>query len=390
MRCGAQIRDQTHGTDGRATVREIDRLRARCCYHVTERDATIRNRAGTERNGVQISEYVRQLSRRQWLLLIVVPLVVGAVTAGLLSSREQERSSKAVVLVHPDISTFGSNVAYVTAFQAALSTDVVVNDVSKRTGVSASNLRAGLSASPTEQNSLSFDVTYRGSQPASVVGQVPTLATKDAFALLLAPTHSDAVQRLDVAQKQVDSAAKALQDFSTANNTWDPSAEYQAQLNQLAQLQVAAARDGATAATTDFPAIVSTQAELKRMGPLVTQYQQLLDKSSAAIQVRNAASNQLAGVEQQQSVLNGSGAIVAGKVTTPSGGRTVAATAIGAALLALVAMVGILSLAGRTKTPPRRDQRNPARNPDETDRALEVLTASGDAETREHAPATPS
>ena len=300
---------------------------------------------------MEASDYLRALRRRVWIL-ILIPLIAGAVAVGVTQSQPKVSGSTALVLAHPNVSSFGSTVGYVTAFQGALTSNAVIDKVHQATGVSASDLAAGLTANPTAANSISFNVTYSGTQQGQVVAQIPALAARGVLDALISPLVATAQSQASIAQAAATKATSDLTKFSTSTGLWVPAQDYQSLSNQLAQLRLTYDQNMALANHPYSPtslnaAIGATVTELHKLAPQVAEYQALKDTSDRAALALQAAEAQLTGVQQQQAAVTATGGVVAGSVTEASTTSTLVKSAGGAVIVGFLVALGLVVLLER-------------------------------------------
>ena len=298
---------------------------------------------------MQANDFVRSLGRRAWILALVT-LLAGGVGFAVAMRQAPETQVTAVVLTHPETSQFGSSVAYVTAFQAALDSDEVLDSVSAETGVTTSDLRRGLEAQPTASNSLSFDVTYGGSQDEETVAQVPVLAATEAVAALYEPQLEAARQEVEASQAAVDDASAEI-DSASPDSGVSPTAQYQSVVNQITQLRVTQLQDRA-ASVPQYEddelrsAIAAATERAQRLADDADSYTRLtaeLDRREAELQQATLVLERLEREASAEAITSG---ILEGSTVAVSRTGSAIQAAVAAGLVAL--FFGLLVLAAFT------------------------------------------
>lgn len=302
---------------------------------------------------MQANDLVRTLGRRTWIVAVVA-LLAAAVGFAVAMRQASDTQVTAVLLTHPETSQFGSSVGYVTAFQAALDTDAVLDSVASKTGVSTTDLRRGLQAQPTASNSLSFDVTYRGSQDADTVAQVPVAAAEAVIATLYQPQLETAVQEQDALQSAADDTQAKVQAMLSSSGL-SPAVQYASVTNVINQLRVTKLQNQASSlpqySSSELQAAIDAALhKAQRLAGKVDRYTRLtgeLDRREADLQQASSDVARLQRLAAPESISSG---IVAGSTVSVSRISSAVQAAVAAGLVALVFGLLLLSaLASRKR-----------------------------------------
>lgn len=294
---------------------------------------------------MESGQFLHGLGRRAWLV-VIIPVLAAVIAFAIAWTRPEENRSSSLVLTHPEIAQFGSNVAYVTAFQAALTTDQVLKGVSTATNIPLTDLRAGLSAEPSASNSLAIKVTYQGTQSKPETLQASQEASRAVTQELYGPQLKGAQSAVTEANAAAKAASTALSDFSEKTGLYSPSQDYAALLGELAQLRVLLAQTQATVSTPRYDKqsiqaeIVATTSRLDRLAPQLAMFQSLQSAAADAQSAQQSTNAELASVQNAAALSAGDGSLLAGSTTTVSS-TSDAARAAGAAALAGFILAGL-------------------------------------------------
>ncbi|MGH9095631.1 MAG: hypothetical protein ACRDXE_10760, partial [Acidimicrobiales bacterium] len=235
---------------------------------------------------------------------------------------------------------------YITSFQAALSSGVVIDQLHGQTGVPKSELTSGLSAKPSGVNSVILQVTYQGKRP-NTVRQVPVLASRDTLVALARP-QLDVAQRTLASVQSTYSAAKAAADhFAASSGVQVPLEAYRAQAGQVNLLQVAylqATALNAPSAAALHTDLANAQQVLTSLAAVAAQDQNLAGAESAAATNLSNAQSQLSGIQAQLAGVNAPSAVAAGEVTKVKLTSTLIKLVAPAVVVALILAIGLVVL----------------------------------------------
>jgi Chain length determinant protein len=315
---------------------------------------------------VEIIDFLRA-ARRQLLLVILLPVLSMASTAGLLLLQPPDYTATAIV--DPPALVGGLDAQYtgaqgvnqfVAAFQATASGPVVRRAVAAQAKVTPGALNDGLVvAQRGTSSSLSVDFTSR--RKDAVVPVLNGVTTQTLRALFESQVQS-AQSRVDAAKKAVDDATAAIGEFTTKNAMADPQKAYEAQLsrvNALVQQQASmrAAGNAVGAAAMGSP-IAAAKDELAKFGPILTEYSTLTTARDTAVQGLDAAEAKLSAATVQLANADPTKIVFIGGAHVVDRVQPVVATtaAVGAAafLLALV-LVLILEVIARGRASRQAD-----------------------------------
>lgn len=303
---------------------------------------------------MESGQYLRSVGRRGWLI-VIIPLLAAGIAFAVTSSRSEEHRSSSLVLTHPDISQFGSNVGYVTAFQAALTTDEVLKSVSAATGISVTDLQAGLSAEPSASNSLTFKVDYQGTQSSAQTLQATQVASRAVITELSGPQLEGAQSAVTQADATAKAASAALSAFSQRTGLYSPSQDYQALKGQMSQLRVLLVQTQATLGTPTYStqsiqaAIGAAHHKLVQLAPQLGVFDGLQATAAAAQSAQQSAAAELTAAKNAATLSASDGSVLTGSTTSVSSTGD-AARAAGAAALAglIVAALWVGLFGGRS------------------------------------------
>jgi hypothetical protein len=312
---------------------------------------------------VEIIDFLRA-ARRQLTLVILLPLLSMAATAGLLLLQPADYTATAVV--DPPALVGGLDSQYtgaqgvnqfVSAFQATASGPLVRRAVAAETKVTPGALNNGLVVAQRGTSaSLSVDYTSpRKDTVVPVLNGVTTLTLRTLFESQVQTAQA----RVDTAKTAVDEATAAIGEFTAQHAMADPQKAYEAQLarvNSLVQQQASlrAAGNAVGAAAMASP-IATARADLVKFGPIVTEYRTLTTTRDTAVLSLNTAEAKLTAASVQLGNADPSKIVYIGGAHEVDRVQQILETtaAVGAAgfLLALV-LVLILEVIGRGRTSP--------------------------------------
>lgn len=311
---------------------------------------------------MEISDYLRVIWRRLWILVLVPLLAGGIVTSMVL--REPPKYTATANVAAPSVVGGGTGPyqgpngikAFVENFTAMVVSPQVINQVSKQTKVSVSDITAGLTSAPVGQSGL-VTVTYTTTQK-DTAGAVAKAAASDTMTALFQGQVTLAESALNAASKALADAQKKLSDFRAAHGlVTDPNSQYQTDQQQLGSAMNGRAQAIASGhSTAGFDQQIATlQADINKLAPLLQPYTQLNNDVTAKQSAVQAATTTL---QQAQQV-----AQAASPATTVSLNPTQAASllpellkkaapAVGAGLFLAVLIVMMVELVARRPRPP--------------------------------------
>ncbi len=238
---------------------------------------------------MEIIDYLRIIRKRIAVLLLVPLLAAGAAAAYILSS-PATYSATATVSTGTLVGGTGdftgpqATSQFVAAFSAAATGPSVINAVSDRTGVSPTDLRAGLLLAQAGASS-DMTVTYTSTNKYDVYGVVRSEVTQT-LESMFQPRATAAAKQRDAAQAAVNAANSAVAAYAKKVGVADPPSAYQATLNQVYALQqqqaTLRANGNAAGAAGLQPLLAAAQARLADFGPILGGYNDVAATQNAA------------------------------------------------------------------------------------------------------------
>jgi capsular polysaccharide biosynthesis protein len=308
---------------------------------------------------VEISDYLRVIRRRLWILVLVPLLAAGAVAVWVLRQPPQYQAT--VTVAAPTVLSgttdgqySGANAprAFVADFRAVITSPLIVNKVAEETGAAADDIKDGITAAAIGDSSL-VQVTYR-TPKREQAGMVAQAAAGDTIRFLFQTQVTLARTTVDEAQKAVDNANAALAKFYKSTGQVLPDEAYRIKAQQVADLQREQASARAAGETTTADALEGTirdrQAELAKLAPQVATYQGLLDHKQQALARLNLLEEGRERAQAQYNAADPKSVVTLGQVERVSrlaGLLRTAAPAFGAGLVLAVCVVLLLELVGR-------------------------------------------
>ena len=241
---------------------------------------------------MDLSDYLRIVKRRWWILLLI-PLMAGGAVAGLQVTQPPTFQATATVAAPALVGGSSSNQysgaagpkAFVSNFEAAVTSPIVVNEVSQETGVAKGKIKSGLVAAQVGTSSI-MEVTYTAAGKQNA-GPVANAAARDTITFLF-KTQLDLAQKpLTVAKDALSKADGDLDAFTKQINDPVPDRTYtvlQDQISQLQQARATAVATGVTLAVSHYDdAIAADKQQLIALGPIVSQSLKLQDTRTQAV-----------------------------------------------------------------------------------------------------------
>ncbi|MGH2704212.1 MAG: hypothetical protein ACRDJ4_03715 [Actinomycetota bacterium] len=307
---------------------------------------------------MEISDYLF-IVRRRLLILVVLPLIVGAAVFWRIQTRPTRFVATATVaatsLVGGSNSQYGGSFgirAFVANFIAATTSSPIVDKVAKETGVPSDEIASGIHAESIGESAV-IDVRFETSL-RDKAGLVAMSVATETIRALFAPQVAQTQRAADEAKKQVDAADAAIAKFTADTGLLLPDQEYRLKAQQLAQLQQqqleADARDDLNASVRYESAAIELEAQLRELAPKVQAHQGLADQRSQAVSRYNSLRSQYESAKAQYDAANPESLISVSSTgatsRVPDLIRYVGA-GVGAALFAAVFVVVLLEAATR-------------------------------------------
>jgi capsular polysaccharide biosynthesis protein len=318
---------------------------------------------------VEISDYLRIIRRRLWIL-ILVPLLAGGAVAALVIREPTKYDATATVAAPAVVGGQNANQysgstgpkAFVSNFVAAITSPRIVNQVAQETSVLPGTIRDGLVAVPIGDSAL-IEVTYTTTRQEKAV-PVAQAAASDTIKFLFQTQVTLAKQTQAEAQKAVDKANANLRKFYADTGLVLPERSYDIKSQQLATLEQrqldAQASGNVTAASTIGQAITTQRAELSKLAPQVATYQSLVDRKTQAEGRYSAVQQTLEAAVAQSKAADPAQVLTLNKPKPVSRLSTLMRKAVPAAGAGLFLAVGLVVLLEATARRPRSDRRDDA------------------------------
>jgi capsular polysaccharide biosynthesis protein len=312
---------------------------------------------------VEISDYLRIIRRRLWILALV-PLLSGGIVAALVLKAPPTYRATATVAAPALVGGPASNQysgsngpkAFVANFAAAVTSSRILNQVAAETHVPEPEVAGGLMASPIGDSSL-IEVSYQTTTRPEA-GLIAKAAAADTIRFLFQSQVTLAEQNVHETAKAVADAETKLSAFYQSTGIVLPDKAYEIKAQQLANLQQQQAQSQAEGQLGAAEALAATvkakQAELQALGPKVVAYQSLLDRKQQATSQLDLMQQGLDQARAQYSAADPAAVLTLGE-TSRSPLLAVLARkglpAAGAGLFLAVGMVLVLELLGRRPEP---------------------------------------
>lgn len=307
---------------------------------------------------MEIADYLK-VARRRLIMLIVVPLLAGALAAAyiLLSPRPYTATAyvSAPSLVGGQFSAYdGPRGAeqFVNDFTATATSPAVANAVAGQTDASAQDVMENTAVTRVGLSSR-VELTYTSpdrDQADSVVNEVAVRTIEQMFG----PPVRLAQARVDAAAKSLHQANQAAADFAPDNGSLPVDQRYAALTEQISRLQEQQAIYDAQGLTFQADALGETidekQATLAGLTTVNTRYQDLLAEREAAQASLAAAHQKLAEARAQLAAADPDQAVQALPARMQPLAPVLAArtlTAVGMGLLLAIGLVVVLELLAR-------------------------------------------
>lgn len=265
---------------------------------------------GVRENGrVEIRDHV---SRLRWRLsiLVVLPVIAGALAFGALVGTPDQRVASTVLTVPSSViggTTAGSVAQYVANFEQAIVSDPVIERITSTFGVEGAEVRDGLQTTQLGSSNL-IRVSYQGSDD---VVRIADMATKLAFEtvaqiqLPFGESPDVLEERVRVATSDLRTTEKRLEAFLLENNLVLPREQYLMVASEVASLEqeIVQARSAGVSTATLEEALRDRRQELDRLGSLLPTYERLQAAVDRAAEDLDAAEDEMRLVEDQSAHL---------------------------------------------------------------------------------------
>lgn len=312
---------------------------------------------------MEISDYLRIVRKRLWILVLVPGLAAGIVTALVLSGGPRYQATATVaapaLVGGPSSNQYsgsGGPRTFVANFVAAATSSRIVNQVARQANVPVSRIDVGLDAIPIGGSSL-IQITYQSPRRPEA-GPVAGGVAAGTIRFLFQSQVRLAERTVAEASKAVNAADAKLTSFYRSTGMVVPDKLYEIKSQQLANLQAQQAQsqaDGNPGAAAALGATISTkESELRALVPRVATYQSLVDRKQQATQQLNLMQQSLDQARAQYSAADPSTVVSLGETRQVSVLAQIArkaGPAAGAGLFLAVGIVALLELLARRPEP---------------------------------------
>jgi capsular polysaccharide biosynthesis protein len=314
---------------------------------------------------VEISDYLRIIWRRLWIL-ILVPLLAGIVVAALVLRQPPKYDATATVAAPAVVGGQSTNQysgstgprAFVANFTATLTSPRIINQVAKETSVLPRTIRDGLVAAPIGESSL-IEVTYTTMNKDKAI-PVAKSAVDNTIRFLFQTQVSLAEETVSEAKKAVDEANGSLQSFYRSTGLILPERTYELEQQKLSSLQQRELQERSagniTAATAIAQAITTSETRLRRLAPRVATYQSLVDRRNQAQGRLNLVQQNLEAATAQYKAADPAEVVTLNQAKPVSRLAELLRKAVPAAGAGLFLAVGLVVLLEVVARRPRPDQ----------------------------------
>jgi capsular polysaccharide biosynthesis protein len=312
---------------------------------------------------VEISDYLRIIWRRLWIL-ILVPLLAGGIVAALVLRQPPKYDATATVAAPAVVGGQNTNQysgstgpkTFVSNFVAAITSPRIVNQVAEETSVLPRTIRDGLLAEPIGESSL-IEVTYTTTKRELAV-PVAKSATNATIRFLFETQVTLARETVTEATKAVAKANTSIQNFYTTTGLVLPERSYDIKAQELSSLQQreleARTAGNLIAADQIAERIAATEAELRKLAPQVATYQSLIERRTQAQGRLSLVQQNLEAATAQYKAADPAEAVTLNQVKPVSRLAELvrkAVPAAGAGLFLAVGLVVLLEVLGRRPRP---------------------------------------
>jgi capsular polysaccharide biosynthesis protein len=308
---------------------------------------------------VEIDSYLGAIRRRLWILILVPLLAAGAVIAWELRSPPDHQATAtvaapAVVGGSATNQYSGANAprAFVADFSGAITSPLIVNQVTEKTGAAPTAVKNGLAVSQIGDSSL-VQVTYTTPERDQAV-PVLNEAAGATIRFLFQTQVTLAQKMVSEARKAVDKVNGELGAFYRETGQVLPDEAYRIAAQQVADLQreqaSARSRGEYTQATALESTISARKKEVAVLAPQVATYQSLVDRKEQALGRLNVLEEGLERAQAQYSAADPRSIVTIGEVQKASVLASLVkkvVPALGAGLFLAVGIVLMLELGSR-------------------------------------------
>jgi hypothetical protein len=320
---------------------------------------------------VEISDYLRIIWRRLWIL-ILVPLLAGGAVAWLVLREPIKYDVTATVAAPAVVGGQSTNQysgstgpkAFVANFTAAVTSPIIVNQVAKETHVLPGNIRDNLLVEPLGESSL-IQVTYT-TVNKDKAAPVARAAASDTIRFLFRTQVTLAEQTFAEARKAVAEADADLSKFYKDTGLVLPERTYDIKEQEISSLEQRELSERAagnlTAASALSEAISQRRAELAQLAPRVATYKNLVERRTNAQTRLSTAQQGVEAAVAQYKAADPAQVVTLNQVKPVSRLYGLLRKAVPAAGAGLFLAVGLVVLLEAVSRRPRRDPRRDSPN----------------------------
>jgi hypothetical protein len=313
---------------------------------------------------MEIIDYLRILRKRLWILIGIPVLGLIGVAAVVLVVKPEQYAATATVAppalvggsATNQYSGAGGAKLFVSDFESAATSNLILNPLSAKIHVAKATLRSGLTVAEVESSNF-MNVTYttqkNGEAKAASIAQ--TVASNTL--LYLFQTQVQIAQKLVTgAQAQVNSAQAAVTAYQTKIGVPEPDQRLQTvqtTISQLEQTQAVDQADGDTSTAANLnSSLNSLRAQQATLENEVSTFNNLQAQVTAAQTRLNGVTPTLQAAQAQFAAANPSKVIAVGQTEPVSRKSTLAkagGVAVGAGLFLAVLLIALLEILRRAR-----------------------------------------
>lgn len=257
---------------------------------------------------MEIIDYLRIARRRLWVV-VLVPLLAGALVLAAMLRQPTLYSSAAVVGAPALVGGSTSNqyngaqgvLQYVSAFQSAATSAVVLQKVASQFDLTSNYVNNHLVVSAVGTSSI-MHVTF-ATRDKAVADKVARSVATQTLGYLFGTQVTLTEHEVARAQSDLDAVNAELAEIGEAAHTVAPDRLYDAQQQQVLALQQEFVHQRAAGNTSGAAAAAAQSASLQRsiaaLSPHVTKYLATANRRDAAQAVLTTVRQQLAGARYQ-------------------------------------------------------------------------------------------
>ena len=257
---------------------------------------------------MELRDYLDILKRRK-NILIAVPAIAALLVVGLIVVKPKQYTATATVAAPALVGGASANQysgangpkAFVANFSAAATSNPVVDQVSRETGVAKNQIKSGVSATEVGTSSI-MQVDYKTAKHKNAFPVAQAVAS-DTIVFLFKSQVQLAQQPVDAAKAALANVEGQIADLGKTSGLIVPDKDYEVRAQACASLQSAQAQaiangQGTTASNLGNQ-INSCKAQLAAIAPQVQQYTALSTQKDAAVTQLNQAQQSLQQAQSQ-------------------------------------------------------------------------------------------